>query len=308
MPEWLKGLYGPSRIAFAVGILVALITLMLPNQYRSEVRLLPVETKSSGVIGSLASAAAAVGMAVPGGDSGDANIPDILQSRTLQEALLQTRFQFRMKPWILLKERQRDQTLFEYLDEKNLDRAVRALGKIVNVNRDLKSKVIFITIETRSPELSQKVATTYVQLLENYLKVRSMTRGGYKASFASARLREAREDLLGSEREFKDFLERNRNYQTTLDPSIRLHGTRLEAEMRLRQQLVTTLAMNYEQALLEKSNDMPILNVLDPGNLAWEKSGPARSKIVLTLALLAGLTVILVDHREWLVSRILKGL
>jgi len=307
MPHWLKGLHRPLKIGLALGLLTALVTLLLPNYYRSEVRLLPVDTKSSGVLGNLASAAAAVGMAVPGGDSGDANIPDVLKSRTLQEALLQSHFQFRLKPRIFQRERQMDQTLFDYLGEKNIDRAVKSLAKFVTVNRDLKSKIIFITVETKSPELSQKVALRYVQILENYLKVKNMTRGGYKASFAAARVVEAREELLGAERDFGAFLDRNRNYLTTQDPSIRLQGTRLEAEMRLRQQLVTTLAMNYEQALMEKSNDMPILNILDPGNFAQEKSGPARSKMVMTLALLAGLAAVLLDHREWLVSRILKG-
>jgi uncharacterized protein involved in exopolysaccharide biosynthesis len=70
---------------------------------------------------------------------------------------------------------------------------------------------------------------------------------------------------------------------------VRLKGTRLEAELRLRTQVVTTLAIAREQALMEEKNDMPILNVLDVGNLPLEKSGPARSQTVVFVAIVISL-------------------
>ena len=83
MPNWLAGLKRPLLIGFAAAVLTAVISLLLPNYYKSEARLLPVS--SSGASGGgLAAAAAAFGVNVPGQDGADANYVDILNSRWLQ--------------------------------------------------------------------------------------------------------------------------------------------------------------------------------------------------------------------------------
>ena len=279
----------PFQWALAAGLLTALVTLFMPNHYRSEARFLPVESKGSGGLGSLASAAAAFGVSVPGGDSSDANFVDVLNSRWLKEQLLQTEYQYHVLRWRFGRERIEKRTLYEYLDAKNMDGAVARVGRILAVSRDLKSKVITIRVETGSPELSQLLVQRAGQLLERFLREKGRTRGSAKAAFAESRLAEARREMDEAESILCRFLEGNRNYQSSGDPSIRLKGARLEAELRLRQQLLTTLAMNREQALLEEKNDIPILNELDPGNLPIDKSRPARGFIVLTaLILVAG--------------------
>jgi hypothetical protein len=63
--------------------------------------------------------------------------------------------------------------------------------------------------------------------------------------------------------------------------------------------------MNREQALLEEKNDIPILNVLDPGNLPIEKSKPARSVVVLLTMMLVGAGGWLWLNLEWVRARLL---
>ena len=296
----------PLQWAVAAGLLTALVTLFLPNYYRSEARLLPVETKGlGGNLGGLASAAAAFGVSVPGGDSSDANFVDVLNSRWLKEQLLQTEFHYPARSWRFGAEHVQKGTLYEYVDEKNVDRALKELGKILSASRDLKSKVIAISAETKSPELSQLIVQRAGKLLEVFLQDKGRTRGGAKATFAEARLAEARREMDEAEDVLRHFLEGNRNYLTSGDPAVRLKGSRLETELRLRQQLVTTLAMNREQSLLEEKNDIPILNVLDPGNLPIEKSRPARSMVVLLTMMLAGGGGWLWLNRDWVRARLL---
>jgi uncharacterized protein involved in exopolysaccharide biosynthesis len=296
----------PLQWALAAGLLTAVITLFLPNYYRSEARLLPVESKGiGGSLGGLATAAAAFGVAVPGGEGNDANFVDVLNSRWLREQLLNTEFQYHTRSWRFGAERPEKGTLYAYVDEKNMDRAVKEMGKVVTATRDLKSKVITLSAETRSPELSQQVVQRAGKLLETFLQEKGRTRGGAKALFAEARLADARGEMDQAEEAFRRFLEGNRNYQTSGDPAVRLKGTRLENELRLRQQLVTTLAMNREQALLEEKNDIPILNLLDPGNLPIEKSRPARSIVVLLATLLVAVGGWTWLNRDWVRARLL---
>ena len=296
----------PLQWALAVGLLTTLVTLFLPNYYRSEARLLPVESKGlGGNLGGLASAAAAFGVSVPGGDSSDANFVDVLNSRWLREQLLQTEYQYHARSWRFGGERVVHGTLYAYLDAKNMDRALKEMDKVLSASRDLKSKVISISAETKSPELSQLLVDRASKLLEVFLQGKGRTRGGAKAAFAEARLAEARHEMDEAEDAFRRFLEGNRNYQSSGDPSVRLRGNRLETELRLRQQLVTTLAMNREQALLEEKNDIPILNVLDPANLPIDKSKPARSIIVLLVTLLVGAGTWAWLNRAWIRERLL---
>lgn len=295
----------PILWALAAGLVTALVTLFMPNYYRSEVRLLPVESKGiGGNLGGLASAAAAFGVSVPGGDGNDANYVDILNSRWMREQVLNTEFQYHVRSWRFGVEKVERGNLYTYLESKNMDRAVNEVGNVLSSTRDIKSKVISISAESRSPELSQLVAQRAARLLEVFLQEKGRTRGGAKAVFADARLADARREMDESELTLRQFLESNRGYASSSDPGVRLKGTRLEAEHRLRQQLVATLAMNREQALLEEKNDIPILNMLDSGNLPIDKSRPGRSQIVMAVVFLVGLVVWGMRNWPWVQQRL----
>lgn len=303
----MNSLKKPMQWALLAGVLAAIYSLSWPNFYRSELRLLPVESRSSGGLGGLATAAAAFGVSLPGGEGSDANFVDILNSRSIREQILQTEYRYHVRTWRFGSEKLVTGTLFNHLKATNMDRGVVALGGVLSASRDLKSKVITLSAETISPELSQQIVQRAGKLLEAFIQQKGRTRGGAKAIFAEARLLDARREMDQAELSFRKFLEGNRNYQSSGDPAVRLQGARLDNELRLRQQLVMTLAMNREQALLEEKNDIPILNVLDPGNLPIEKSRPARAQMVIVVALLTGLGVWGVSNRHWIKRRLIDS-
>jgi hypothetical protein len=311
MPSWLNGLKRPILIGFAAAFVTAIISLFMPNYYKSEARLLPVSSSGSSGVGQLAAAAAAFGVSVPGQDGADANYIDILSSRWLREQLLKTQFQFNARSWRFGPELSQSMTLLDYIQNGNTklsqDRAVLTVGAMISASRDIKSKVLIISAETKSPELSQQLVQNSISLLETFIREKGQTRGSAKAAFAEARLKEAREEMTQAENEFRNFLEGNRNYTGSTDPSVRIRGARLEAELNLHRQLVTTLAVNREQALLEEKNDMSILNGLDPGNLPIDKSRPARSTIVLFSFFLISAGTWAWLNREWIQARMLDA-
>ena len=77
--------------------------------------------------------------------------------------------------------------------------------------------------------------------------------------------------------------------------------------MRLKQQLLTTLAMSREQALMEEKNDVPILNILDPGHVPIEKSGPVRSRMVLAVCFLVGGGLWGWQNRGWIQAKVFES-
>lgn len=288
--------------AIGVGLFAALVLLAVPNHYISVVRLLPVEGRSLGVgLGGLANTAAALGLSLPGTEGSDANYVDILNSRRIREQLLATEFEFEESRLYFGRPRRKRQTLYGYLGAKNMDQALRKLSAIVRARRDLKTRVVTIEAETRSPGLSMLVVQRTSQLLEAFLQQKGQTRGGAKAAFSEARLQDARRNLDASEARFLQFLVNNRNYMVSSDPDIRLRGSRMEADYKLAEQLVVTLAVSHEQALMEEKNDLPILNVLDPGSLPTEKSRPARGQLVLGAVLIA-----FVAQMAWRMRRLIR--
>ncbi len=288
----------PFKWALAVGLATALVSLFMPDYYRSDARLLPVDAKGTGGLGSLAATAAAFGVAVPGGEGTDTNFVDILQSRWIKERLLQTEFSFHSRSWRFGADRPSQESLYAYLDMKNMDQAVKGIDTILSANRDLKSKVITISAESKSPELSQDIVQRATNLLNQFVLEKSRTRGSEKAAFAEQRLTDARHKLDQAEAAFRAFMESNRNYKASGDPTVYLEGARLEAELNLRRQLVMTIAINREQALLEAKNDIPILNVLDSANLPEEKNRPHRFMIVVVAMIVTGLLIFGIENHK----------
>ena len=295
----------PAVFGLIAGLVMGIFSLTMPNYYRSEARILPVDARGGGSgLGGLATAAAAFGLSMPA-DGGDSNFTDILNSRSLREKLLETEFSFKFKRHRFGREDTFKGKLLDFLHVQNIDQGVEGLRGMIQIAADPKSKLLTLEAETISPELSRAVVARMLGLLEQFVQQKGRTRGGAKAVFASARLEEARQEMSQAEGDFRKFLEGNRNYQASTDPYIRLTGIRLEAELRLRQQVVTTLALSREQSMMEEKNDIPILNVLDAGNLPYDKSRPSRARTVLLAALVAGIGTLLwgkrADLRQFLV-------
>jgi hypothetical protein len=301
---WLGGLRIPLTAAFGAACIMAVCSLFIPNSYVSEASVLPAETRGAlgGMGGNLSAAAAALGVSLPGQEGQDANYPDIVNSRWTYENLLAATYRFHARSWRFGADKLHEETLYHYLGKRNMDKSVEALRRSIGVNRDQKTKLVKITVETRSPELSQLVCQKCVKLLETFVIEHSQTRGGFKAAFARRRLVEAREEQVKAEEAFRVFLNGNRNYLVSADPSVRLQGLRLETELKLRTQIVMTLSISQEQALMDEKNDVPILNVLDTGNLPAEKSKPARSSYVMLAFFLAGAAAWLWLNRKWVME------
>lgn len=275
-----EGLWPSFRIGFfaACGLLVPL--LLIPNWYTSQAQVLPSQPDQGLGASPLAAAAGAVGLAFPGAPN--ENYDDICSSRWVAETVLNKKYNFKEKLTYFGPERAYSKTLYDYIDQKNIDLAVRTFSKkILNISQDPKSVVLNISVETHSPDLSKQVCDDVMHLLEEYLTKVAMTHGRQKAIFAEQRLAEAKEHYREARQKLEAYSYRNRTYQQSTDPTVRWEGRALEADCLLKEQLVTTLAQNLEQALLTAKDDTPILKILDRPNLPVEKSKPKRGILLI---------------------------
>lgn len=294
-----EGIRITLRHALLAAAAVALVSLFLPNDYTSEAQILPKTIGSGGLLSNLMTAAAALGVGAGAQGDDSASYVDVMNSRRISEALVNRTYDYGLRPLFFLKARPKHGTLFDYLDEGNVDKAVeRFQKKHLSVDRDIKSELVTVRVTTHSPELSRQVLQAGLAELEAFIQKTAQEQGAAKARFTAQRLADAQQDALAAERALQVFSDAHRNYSTSGDSTIRLMGSRLESELTLRRQMVTTLAMTQEQSLLDAKNDTPVLNILDPGNLPVEKSGPKRGLMSIAAFIFGGLISLGWRHRS----------
>jgi len=293
-------------VALACCMTTAIITLFIPNQYTSEAKILPVEPKAGAGLNQWATAAAARGLSM-GQESPDGTYPAIVMSRWVGDQLTRKRYSYSLPKGLFHPPVSVEGTLAAYLKATNADDAATRLAKILTCNRDLKTKILTIRVETQSPALSQQVAQEAITLLGRFLREKTNVRGSEKASFAENRLEEARTAYAKAEADFRTFLDSNRNFTVTPDPAIRLKGMRLEGELKLRQQVIVTLTVALEQAVLEAKDNVSIFSVLDFPQAPLRKSWPPRAMLVLLAGICGAAACLVALNRKWVWRHFIVG-
>jgi hypothetical protein len=291
--------------AGVAAVLMAVLSLFMPDKFKSGAVILPDRSgRSMHGLAGLGSLSGLGGLLGDGGltDGADANYPDILLSRWVCGQLLKKEYTFNVRSWRFGPWKEKRETLYKYLGEPNIDRAVAALLRIYSAEKSQKSHVITMSVETNSPELSRDVAAEAVRLLEKFMDSKVQSRGEVKALFIADRLEEAKREYLLSEQELGRFMTRNRNYIVSADPAVQLEGKRLEEFLKIRGDQVSNLLVSHEQALMEAKDDTPVVNVLDDPNLPVQKSRPTRSLMVVLAAVLVGGGSILWDRRQMILD------
>ncbi|MDR3669356.1 MAG: hypothetical protein P4L36_00840 [Holophaga sp.] len=303
-----EGLRVPLRNACLAGLAAAALSVLLPNQYRSEARILS-DTGHAGGGSSLRT-----GVWAPTAppetpalreDGPTVIYADILKSRRMAEQLLLRTYEYSYRPWRFARRRQARATLLDYLGAANVDRAMGPLKAVLSVQRDPKSGLLTISAETRSPELSMQVVRRAAENLRDFLVELGQTAGQNKARFTLGRLEEVQARYRDLGRQFEQFQDSNRNWETSPAPNIRFRGQQLKEGLALWKQVVMNLTLNHEQALLEAQNDTQTLLLMDPGNLPLEKSRPSRALIVFAVASAAGAGSWVYRNRTAITNRIL---
>jgi LPS O-antigen subunit length determinant protein (WzzB/FepE family) len=103
--------------------------------------------------------------------------------------------------------------------------------------------------------------------------------------FIETRVEDAQAELLGAEDQLQRFLEQNRQFQDS--PQLQFEYERLQRQVAIKQQILTSLRRSYEEARIQEVNDTPVLTVIDAANIPKEKSSPKR-KVIVAVSLLMG--------------------
>jgi len=274
--EYWRVIWGKRKliigVVFAAALLVAGISLRMPNIYRAEVVLAPVSdegSKSGGIssaLGGLGGLASMAGISLGGGGSVEENLA-VLKSREFL--------------WQFIK----DQKLMPILFEDNWDAdkkgwkedapekqpglwdAYRKFTRLLSVSSDKKSGLVTVGIEWKDPVLAAGWANMLVNRLNEFLRQQAISRSNGNLHYLNKELS-------------------------------RTHV----ADMR--QALFELISQQQKKAMLANTQKEFAFQVIDKAVAPDRKAKPKRSLIVILSAFVAGfLAVIYVFIREGIKRR-----
>lgn len=270
-------------VALAVGL-----TVLAAPDFTSRTTFTPQADGPS--LQGLSGMASQLGIQVPLAAGGSGQSPafyaDLLRSRELRRATVETSYRVAVAGGDSLSG-----NLVEIFDVDGPDRpqrveaAIKRLSEKTEVSTATETGVVQLSVTTRWPVLSRKIAERMLNLVNKFNLETRRSQAGAERRFLAQRVEEARKDLRAAEDSLERFLTRNRGYENS--PQLRFEYERLQRRVSLQQQVYRTLATSFEQAKVEEVRNTPVITVVDPPETP-AKPDPARLPLKALLGVLVG--------------------
>jgi hypothetical protein len=159
--------------------------------------------------------------------------------------------------------------------------------------------VVSVVVRTTSPKASFEIAQRLVDGLNQFNVMTRQSQASAERRFIEGRLDEGRIALRAAEDALQTFLQGNRQFSNS--PQLTFTQQRLEREVTLRQQVVTGLAQQYEDARIREVRDTPVITMIDRPTLPVlpEPKHRLRSVVVVTFAAFLGALASVIVRAGW---------
>jgi uncharacterized protein involved in exopolysaccharide biosynthesis len=280
-------------------VLTAIYIFIMPNMYRSTATILP-----SGQMDKLSAVKELAGLGNLVGNINDNSsqlFPVILRSNQVKDALATKQFNFEQNDDFI------SLTLSEYLGEDNPDYLCSAVDGITEIQTDKKTGIITVSIETKYPQLSQKVLIEMLAELENFNLFKRKSQAAGREKYLARELVIRDQELKEAESELEEFQSSNRDWYGSSNPEILRTFTDLQRDTEIKSKTYLFLKEQYEIARLDVQKDIPVVSILDQPSFPTIKSGPFRIRIILLSGIISFLLAMLLVAVEDFFRRIRHG-
>jgi uncharacterized protein involved in exopolysaccharide biosynthesis len=184
-------------IVFITGIAAVIISLMLPNIYRSEATIIPRQQEKSGASSALSALGAISGMAgelVGLGGGGDVDkFEVVLKSRELSRRVVE---KYKLMPELF--EEHWDPLKKEWKENPapTLQDAYEALKGMLTVSRDRKTDVLTVKFDNEDPRFAKIMAEHYLTELSESLREETLKDAAENKRFLQEQLEQTSDPLL----------------------------------------------------------------------------------------------------------------
>jgi len=226
---------------------------------------------------------------------------DLLVTRTVLEPIA-------MDSFAVGAESARRVPLAEFLDVGDDEPAVMIEETLLALRKDViattlatRTGMVTARVRTQSPYVSLQIAERLLGGLNTFNLMTRQSQAREERRFTEGRLAAARVSLRAAEDTLQRFLQVNREFAES--PALVFQRDRLQRDVQLQQQVVTSLAQQYEENRIREVRDTPVITIIETPSLAARPDQRLRA-LILLLGTVAGfaLGVLIVIARDALAS------
>ena len=253
-----------TLVGALLGVGVALIT---SPKYTTASSFLPNEGDQAGLAGlaGMAGMAQQFGFAIPR-SSDAAQSPefyqDLLQSNEILSGVIRAGVEVVTATGVTRVDLGEHFKIRGKTPEERNTRTRRYLAKkVISVSLGRETGVVTMRIRTDDPGLSAAIGLRLLDLISAFDLGTRQSQASAERDFAEERLEQLQVEFSISEDSLKAFLIENR--QVANSPQLTFENDRLERQVFMRQELVTSMAQAYEEARIEEVRNTPLITVID---------------------------------------------
>ena len=174
----------------------------------------------------------------------------------------------------------------------------RSLERTISVNVNLpQTGVVTVTVQTGEAELSAAILRRLLELISTFDLETRQSQASAERGFAEDRLGQLTAELSTAEDALKRFLGENRQFMNS--PQLSFEHERLQRQVFMRQELVTSMAQAFEQARIDEVRNTPVFTVIDQPDVPAIADPRGRLMKLITglvTGLLGGLALVYVGE------------
>jgi uncharacterized protein involved in exopolysaccharide biosynthesis len=276
------------RLPLLCGLIAAVITLAMKHTWTSRAAFVG---KASSLQSPLAGIASQFGVKVPGSQSefSPAFYVELVQSPTTLGPLVDS-----VPDWVptasgvtsieaLYRARGRTPAL-------KRQSAIEKLGKNISVSSERETGIVRVAVRARDAKAAAAITAAIVDKVSAFHMQSRRLSATQERQFVEERLRDAQAEQRRAEDALRNFLERNVTFGRS--QQLIFENQRLEREVSMRQEVVTTLTQSYEQARIDEVRNLPVINIVESPTVA-AKADPRRTVTHTLLGITLGLCLAL---------------
>jgi len=273
-----------ATAVLSVMLIASVLVITQPKTYISRASVLP-----SGKADKLDKLKELAGLG--GSSGGDENsstlFPVVLRSNLILDAVIEKPYNFKLDGEITTG------TLRDYFGTENNDLLRAGLIGMTDINEDLGTGVIYISVISNSPRFSQTLLQNYLDELEAYNIDKRHSRAKENVAYLDKELATGAEKLAQAEDNLEAYQMANRDWDITADPEVIKTLARLQRDIEIKAKMYTFLLEQYEVAKLDAQKNTPIVCILDSPSLPTIKAGPKVISTILMSGFVALICLIL---------------
>lgn len=168
---------------------------------------------------------------------------------------------------------------------KEVRKAMKYLGSIIEVDVDKKTGKTILALEMQDPYVAATVLEAVLENLKSYMSEYRTSKSRQDVENLERICEERRQEYYSAQKELALLTDLNKN---VVKNTTKAELQRVQQDVALAYQVYSQVATQLEGARIKVQQSKPVFAVLEPVTVPLKKSGPSKAKMLVLFTFLAG--------------------